>query len=237
MLGLPLFVPYMDKALPNCRKDRLYYRYWKKRYFNGLFYSRGNPHQELSNLFMMKMKKIFFRNRGACSMKWIGAILFISVTTWLGFEWSNKLSSRPKHIRQLINALQVLEAEILYSQLPLHDAFTSITRQIPEPCASFFQSVAEGMVEKYSYFETVWEACVIAFIEKSSLGSNESEILLQFGRTLGQHDFTQQQKHIQLTIKHLERELQDARDEQEKYGKMAKNLGFLTGLFIVLLLI
>jgi stage III sporulation protein AB len=170
-------------------------------------------------------------------MKWIGALLFISATTWLGFEWSNKLTRRPKHIRQLINALQVLEAEILYSQLPLHDAFSSIARQIPEPCASFFQIVADRLVEKYSYFESVWEESVIAYIESSSLGANEKEILMQFGRTLGQHDFYQQQKHIQLTIKHLERELQDARDEQDRYGKMAKNLGFLTGLFIVLLLI
>ncbi len=93
------------------------------------------------------------------------------------------------------------------------------------------------MVDKYSYFETVWEECVLGFIDESSLSSNEKEILLQFGRTLGQHDFGQQQKHIQLTIKHLERELQDARDDQDKYGKMAKSLGFLTGLFIVLLLI
>jgi len=93
------------------------------------------------------------------------------------------------------------------------------------------------MIEKNSYFETVWNESVTTYKESSSLGENEKEILLQFGRTIGQHDFTQQQKHIQLTIKHLERELQDARDEQDRYGKMAKNLGFLTGLFIVLLLI
>ncbi|WP_047984161.1 stage III sporulation protein SpoIIIAB [Ornithinibacillus californiensis] len=170
-------------------------------------------------------------------MKWIGALLFIGVTTWLGFEWSNKLAKRPKQIRQLINALQVLEAEILYSQMPLHDAFNSIARQIPEPCASFCQTVADRMIGTKIYFDVIWEECVGEYIEKSSLAVNEKEILLQFGRTLGQHDFDQQQKHIQLTIKHLERELQDARDEQDKYGKMARNLGFLTGLFIVLLLI
>lgn len=131
----------------------------------------------------------------------------------------------------------MLEAEILYSQLPLHDAFISIAKQIPNPCATFFRNVSMKMLEINSYFENVWEEQVKNYMDQSSLGSNEQEILLQFGRTLGQHDFTQQQKHIQLTIKHLERELEEARDEQDKYGKMAKNLGFLTGLFIVLLLI
>ncbi|MDY0396470.1 hypothetical protein RWE15_21815 [Virgibacillus halophilus] len=56
-------------------------------------------------------------------MKWIGALLLLSTTTWAGFEWSKRLSDRPKHIRQLINALQILEAEIVYSQRPLKDAF------------------------------------------------------------------------------------------------------------------
>ncbi|WP_047979945.1 stage III sporulation protein SpoIIIAB [Ornithinibacillus contaminans] len=170
-------------------------------------------------------------------MKWIGALLFIITTTWLGFEWSNKLTKRPKHIRQLINALQVLEAEIVYSQLPLPDAFASIARQLPSPCAHFFQSVSDKMQLESSDFDQLWVACVNDYIEQSSLSASEQEILLQFGRTLGQHDFTQQQKHIQLTIKHLERELEDARDDQERYGKMARNLGFLMGLFIVLLLI
>lgn len=131
----------------------------------------------------------------------------------------------------------MLEAEITYSQLPLHDAFTTIAKQIPKPCANFFQMVADDMKQSSSDFDELWEKCVSTYIEESSLSVNEKEILLQFGRTLGQHDFFQQQKHIQLTIKHLERELQDARDEQDRYGKMAKSLGFLTGLFIVLLLI
>lgn len=121
--------------------------------------------------------------------------------------------------------------------MPLHDAFISISRQIPEPSALFFRTVAERIVVSHNHFESIWEESVLNYIEQSSLGENEREILLQFGRTLGQHDFHQQQKHIQLTIKHLERELEDAREEQERYGKMAKNLGFLTGLFIVLLLI
>jgi stage III sporulation protein AB len=137
----------------------------------------------------------------------------------------------------MINALQVLEAEILYSQLPLYEAFISIAKQIPDPSKRFFQLIAEKLEGNHIDFEMIWEECVTTLIAESSLGQNEKEILQQFGRTLGQHDFTQQQKHIQLTIKHLERELHDAREEQDKYGKMAKNIGFLTGLFIVLLLI
>lgn len=170
-------------------------------------------------------------------MKWIGALLFIAAATWIGFEWSQTLNKRPKHIRQLKNALQTLEAEILYSQLPLKDAFATIARQIPVPVQTFFKNLAAGLEKDNGDLESLWKKEVDLLINESALRNNEGEILLQFGQTLGQHDFLQQQKHIQLTIHHLERELEEARDNQFRYEKMAKSLGILGGLFIVLLLI
>ncbi|MFC2948201.1 stage III sporulation protein SpoIIIAB [Virgibacillus sediminis] len=170
-------------------------------------------------------------------MKWIGALLFIAATTWVGLEWSNRLSSRPRHIRQLKNALQILEAEMLYSQLSLEQAFRNISRQVPLPISSFFDGMSQEMQGELNDFIRVWEKHVKQLVRRSCLSSNEEEILLQFGRTLGQHDFRQQQKHIQLTGSHLQRELEEARDLQWRYSKMAKSLGLLGGLFIVLLLL
>ncbi|WP_164670340.1 stage III sporulation protein SpoIIIAB [Virgibacillus doumboii] len=170
-------------------------------------------------------------------MKWIGALLLIGTTTLAGFEISRSLNARPKQIRQLKNALQILEAEILYSQLPLPDAFQTIAKQIPQPSKSFFQSLSDFLHKNSTDLFTIWDHEVNQLLKTSSLTGNEGEILKQFGRTLGQHDFDQQQKHIHLTINHLDRELEEARDNQYRYGKMAKSLGLLCGLFVVLLLI
>ncbi|TRM12679.1 stage III sporulation protein SpoAB [Lentibacillus cibarius] len=170
-------------------------------------------------------------------MKWIGALLFIGTTTLIGFEVSRKLNERPKHIREMKNALQILEAEILYSQLPLPEAFEIIARQIPEPLSTFFHELHVSMHNAGTDLYSVWDRCVNELLETSSLSDIEGEIVKQFGRTLGQHDFAQQQKHIHLTINHLDRQLEEARENQFKYGKMAKSLGVLCGLFVVLLLI
>ncbi|MBU5466368.1 stage III sporulation protein SpoAB [Virgibacillus sp. MSJ-26] len=170
-------------------------------------------------------------------MKWIGALMIIGITTWIGFDKSHQLNRRPKHIRQLKNALQILEAEILYSQSSLQTAFQNIADQVPQPMSNFFQSLAHRMQSRDFDLMDCWEKSVQKLINQSSLGLNEAEILKQFGRTLGQHDMVQQQKHIQLTITHLERELEEARDEQYRFGKMSKSLGVLLGVFIVLLLI
>jgi len=169
-------------------------------------------------------------------MQWIGALLFIGTTTWIGFEWSHRLTTRPKHIRQLKNALQILEAEIVYSRLPLQDAFYNISNQIPDPINTFFKLLYKRMLKERKSLYEIWEYEVNGLMKMSSIDNNEAEILRQFGRTLGQHDVQQQQKHIQLAVHHLDRELENARDNQFKYSKMAKSLGILCGLFIVLLL-
>lgn len=147
------------------------------------------------------------------------------------------MNKRPAHIRQLKNALQILEAEILYSQLPLQEAFHVISLQVPYPTQLLFAEMNEKLQIKGVDFVHVWDQSVKYFVQQSALDKNEEEILKQFGRTLGQYDFHQQQKYIHIAMSHLDRELNNAESNQQKYGKMAKSLGFLCGLFVVLLLI
>ncbi|WP_053219245.1 stage III sporulation protein SpoIIIAB [Virgibacillus senegalensis] len=170
-------------------------------------------------------------------MKWIGAVLLLCATTWAGFEFSKKLTDRPLQIRQWKSALQILEAEILYSQAPLSEACETLAKQLPKPVSLFFQSVHKDLNGDTSDLFQIWKHNLDLFWPLAALKANEKEILKQFGRTLGQHDFSQQQKHIQLALAHLDRELEEAKNQQLKYSKMVKSLGFLTGLLVVLLLI
>src|SRR5699024_2072951 len=106
-------------------------------------------------------------------MKWIGAILLIGTTTWIGFEWRQKLNNRPKHIRQLKNALQIFEAEILSIQLPLQEALITNEKQIPQAIKSFFQALGTGMEEKNPDLYSLWKKQVYLLIAESCLSDNE----------------------------------------------------------------
>jgi stage III sporulation protein AB len=170
-------------------------------------------------------------------MKWVGAILLIIATTQIGFEIAKRLANRPRQIRQLKNALQVLEAEIVYGQTPIHEVFMRLSSQIPKPLSLFFEQLTEKLQGNQISLYGVWKEVLDRFWLKTAMKKNEKEILEQFGQTLGQHDFVQQQKHIQLALTHLDRELENAEDEKNKYSRMARSLGVLSGLFIVLLFI
>lgn len=168
-------------------------------------------------------------------MKWIGVLLLISMSTVLGWEWGRALKQRPKHIQLLLQSLQILEAEMVYSQVPLQEAFQLISKKLQGPTALFYRELAEELENKEKDFDEIWEECAQRLIGQSALQKSELEILLQFGRTLGQHDIEQQKKHIKLTNLYLEEQWKNATERFQTYGKLSNVLGLLCGIFLALL--
>jgi stage III sporulation protein AB len=169
-------------------------------------------------------------------IKIVGAIFIILSTTWAGFEISKHLSERPKHLRWFRSALQSLEAEIMYGHTPLHEAARKLSNQLPKPLSIFFSSFANKLLTVETTVKSAWESSLQEIWKMTSLKQTEYEILNQFGENLGKHDRLTEQKQIILTLTHLEREEVDAREKQQRYEKMVKSLGFLSGLLIVILL-
>lgn len=169
-------------------------------------------------------------------LKLVGALLLVIASSAIGISISNRFAKRPKHIRQLQSALQLLEAEITYSQTPLQLAFMRIAVQLPDPIKEFFQVLSEQMNKEADFF-SLWNQQVEELASSASFKKNEIEILKQFGNSLGRHDLIHQQKQIRLALTHLHRELEEAREEHSKYTKLAKSLGVLVGVFLALLLI
>lgn len=169
-------------------------------------------------------------------IKLIGAIFIIVATTWTGFEAARHLSERPRQLRALRSALMSLDAEIMYGHTPLHEAARRLAAQLPSPLSAFFEGFARKLTDTETTVKDAWETSLKEVWRSTALKQGEFEIMKQFGETLGRHDRYSQQKHIMLTLTHLEREEADAVDKQAKYEKMVKSLGFLSGLLLIIIL-
>ena len=169
-------------------------------------------------------------------VKLIGAIFIIVSTTVIGFEAARHLNERPRQLRALRSALQSLEAEIMYGYTPLHEASRRLAAQLSKPIATFFESFSKKLTDSETTVKDAWEASLKDVWKSTALKQAEFEIMKQFGETLGRHDRFSQQKHIMLTLSHLEREEAEAIQAQGKYEKMMKSLGFLSGLLLIILL-
>src|SRR5699024_10903840 len=167
-------------------------------------------------------------------MKWIGALLIVGATTWLGFLFSRRLAERPKQIRTMIVAMQMMEAEMTYSKLPLYKLFESVSEKLEQPYKSFFQSLSSELKGDVALFHKLWEREVMILLHNSVLKKVDVAILNEFGKTIGQYTIHEQQKQIQLALTYLNRQLDEAVDERDTYEKLTKSTGVLIGLFIVI---
>ena len=161
-------------------------------------------------------------------IKIVGAVFILGATTWAGFEASKRLSDRPRQLRLFRNSLQTLEAEIMYGHTPLGEASIHIAAQLPEPISSHYRLFAELLEKEEATVHSAWEESLKGIWSKTALKQSEYEILLQFGGNLGKHDRQTQQKQIMLTLTHLKREEEEAREKQKAYEKMLKSLGVLS---------
>ncbi|MGG3907065.1 stage III sporulation protein SpoIIIAB [Geobacillus stearothermophilus] len=169
-------------------------------------------------------------------MKWLGALLILAASTWMGMEAARALYERPRQLRQLKAALRAFEAEVMYGHTPLAEASQHIARQTAAPIGELFAQFAAALHACETSVAEAWEKSLRAVWGKTALKQGEWEVMKQFGATLGQYDRLTQQQQIALALAHLEREEAEALDDQARYGKMAKSLGVLAGLLLVILL-
>lgn len=170
-------------------------------------------------------------------IKLLGALLIVIATTWAGFKTSSRFNERPRQLRYLKSALQILESEIMFGHVPLGDAVKRIAGQVPKPISLLFEIFSEKLASTHAFVPFVWKESLDEMWQWTALQQGEYDALCQFGETLGRHDRISQQKQILLVMSHLDREEQDAIEMQSKYEKMVKSLGFLLGMLIIILLI
>ncbi|GIN55752.1 stage III sporulation protein SpoIIIAB [Lederbergia ruris] len=169
--------------------------------------------------------------------KIIGSLLILGATTFIGFEIARRLSERPKQLQLFAASLETLETEIMYGHTPLGEACMKISNQLPNPVSDHYAKFAHFLTKEEITVYQAWEAALKETWKQTELKQNEFEILQQFGANLGKHDRESQQKQIILTLNHLGREEKEAREKQKIYEKMARNLGVLIGILIIILLV
>jgi stage III sporulation protein AB len=170
-------------------------------------------------------------------LKLTGAIFILFAGTMFGFYQALQLSRRPRQIRQLVQALQRLETEILYGFTPLPDALRSVSRQLVLPLSQMFRLAADQLSDPSGKStEESWRYAVESSWQHTAMKSTEQEAFRQLGLTLGMTDREDQIKHLRLTVSQLQAEELTAWEEQKRYEKMWKSLGLLSAALVVILM-
>lgn len=171
-------------------------------------------------------------------MKVAGAALVMFSCTVLGAATAGEYKRRREVLETLKRMISQLKGEILYSSLPLEQAFLRTGNRGSGPAAEFFISVAEELdMDQGKSFEEIWKEKAEQFSKRVPLGETESGHLKAFGACLGYLDRDMQERTMNFYMEELEQEIKDLRSHETERCRLAIGLGILSGLFFCVVLL
>lgn len=171
-------------------------------------------------------------------IKVVGCFVIMACATSAGFLYASGYKKRVVELRAFQQALQMLESEILYTSTPLPRALNRTAHSMEAPVGRIFIAAAQILEDRAGY--TAGEAWCMALDRTRhllSLRVEDLDIIRSFGKNLGSTDKENQAKSFSLAKYQLRAQQVKADEERSKNERLYKNLGFLLGAALVILLI
>ncbi len=142
-------------------------------------------------------------------------------------------------MRRLATLLYSLQTEISYARIPLQEALQHVTMQADKQSrlATFFGDIAQLLSLPGMTGQTAWNEALAQYALYSPLTKEDLEILAALGRTVGLTGIDEQIGHVKASIELLMARELEALEERNRYERVFKTVGILTGTLIVVLLI
>lgn len=167
-------------------------------------------------------------------LKLLGAIIVVACTGCSGMLKARKYALRPKELRSLQAALQVLETEIIYGSTPLPDAMREVAVRSEKNVAFLFYSAREELLSMTGCtVQEAWGKALDKFSRRTVLEGCDLAVLHRLGNYLGMSDREDQAKHLHLAMGQLKIESINAAEKSKTHVKLWNYLGFLSGLLLV----
>ncbi|QUH26648.1 stage III sporulation protein SpoIIIAB [Serpentinicella alkaliphila] len=170
-------------------------------------------------------------------VKLIISTLIVGCSTLIGVIYAKSYTERTKLLNNIIGTLQMLESEIVYSATPLPLLLKKISKRSKSEIAKIFSKTVEILEKKDGQtFSDAWQLAIKEETKHSVLKKEDIELLIQLGNSLGISDIDDQVKHIRLAMEEIKRSYEQSIVEQNKNVQLYKNLGFLFGISVVIIL-
>lgn len=134
--------------------------------------------------------------------------------------------------------MEILETRIKYTYDSLITSFLFIADNLKTKVYRIFYITAEEIRENRNISAG---ECFKHVVDEEkvflNLNNNDVEILKGLGVSLGQTDIEGQVKNIRLVYTSLKSQLENAKEEKNKNFKLYRNMGVLSGLVIIIILL
>ncbi len=155
-----------------------------------------------------------------------------------GILFSQKFKRRTQELVELLRIMCELEHNIDFLQIPIADALNSIAKNCETALKFVFLYIAERLQNSPAAdMDRIWRRALDKYRYAMSLKDEDIEILLDFSKNLGAGNRDKEKNNIRITSMRLKLAEDEARSEMQQDVKMCRGLGFLFGIFVVVVLI
>ncbi len=170
-------------------------------------------------------------------IKLIGSGVIITAATCTGYVLAGRYSGRVRHIRLMQDGLRMLEGHILFTSTPLPEALKKTAKRLGKPVDRIFDISSELLDSRMGYtVEEAWSIALSSTRDLLCMNAEDIEIIANFTKTLGSTDKENQEKNFRLVEIQLNSQLKKAEENRDRNERMYKNLGFLLGATLIILL-
>lgn len=170
--------------------------------------------------------------------KWLGSALVIFACSAAGFQVAARYGRRPPELAALQTGLALLVTEVEYGATPLPEALRRSGSAAGARVGLLFAETADRLEAGGGI--TAGEAFAAALgsgMAQTHLQPEDRSILEALAPVLGASGRADQVRHLRLALERLAAAEARARDERQRYERMARYLGVLSGAALVLILL
>ena len=170
-------------------------------------------------------------------VKFIGAIMIIGASTYIGFFMAAIIKTRIKQLKEMESAILQLETEVFFTRTTLPEACYDVAVKSKAPISNFFYLVSDNL--KNNDLDSVFQAFEVAFEKEKSfdISTSDKEIFLDLAKGLGESDLEGHKKIFTLAEYNLKNTIDSLEKKNDKTIKMYRCLGFSVGVMVTILLI
>lgn len=165
--------------------------------------------------------------------KTVTLLLIFICSTGIGILMANKYKKRVEELSNMKKALNIFETKMKYTYQPIPDIFEEISKNFENNIGYIFKTAYENMQNKSA--SDSWNIALDSI--NTNMQKNDIQVLKGLSKLLGKTDIQGQISEIELTDNFLNIQIEEAKKALDKNEKLYKNLGVITGLALVIILI
>ena len=171
-------------------------------------------------------------------LKMLGTVLVIGACTALGLSARQQLARRVRNLTQLVQAFDLLLAEIGTNSTPLPQLMEQMSHEDLGEIRCFFAVLCRRMAQNRDLsFPYHWQSTARDLAEDLGLAPPETDLLRQTASYLGRYQTAQQIAGLTHTRTQLQGVLGKAQAALDGKGTLYRTCGVAVGIVVVLLML